>query len=428
MATTIVEVQLPDGLTDPKLSVYDLDANTLLSGPNDLTEEVSGFWKADVTENVAGKHRVIVMDGSSRAFSGYIEMANTTETYRATDNYADLDSANQVWNASASDFNAGGTFGKFLRQIKEGVVSVEASVNDASATTTSFITTLTEASDSHYSDLTVAFISGNLVGQSRIVSSYNGTTKTLTFDEGWSEAPADGDDFIILTIHTHSIAQILEAMFTTDSGTNYASAVAGSVVKEIAENATGGGSGFTGARTVTITVDDSTNPVENATVRLTQGAQTEALQTDANGQVTFNLDDATYTVAITKLGYTYGGSSLVVTGDATLTISISEITGASATDAAYGWVRNLKLPKDPDEVLDFIFDWSDELETGETITTSNVTVDSGLTLDSDTNTNTTVTATVSGGTLNSQYRLESEIVTSEGRTYVRSVFVYIEKQ
>ncbi len=40
-----------------------------------------------------------------------------------------------VWNASASNHNIGGTYGKHLRQIKEGQVSTDGEVNDASATT-----------------------------------------------------------------------------------------------------------------------------------------------------------------------------------------------------------------------------------------------------------------------------------------------------
>lgn len=78
-----------------------------------------------------------------------------------------------------------------------------------------------------------------------------------------------------------------------------------------------------GARTITITVDDGSDPLEAASVRVTEGANSYAGQTDASGQVTFNLDDATYTVAITKSGYTFAGTSLVVSGDATPTYSMS---------------------------------------------------------------------------------------------------------
>lgn len=88
-----------------------------------------------------------------------------------------------------------------------------------------------------------------------------------------------------------------------------------------------------GARTVTVTVDDGTNPLQNATVRMTEGANTYRATTDVNGQCTFNLDDATYTVAITKAGYTYAGSSLVVSGDATPSLSMTQVTITPPTGA-----------------------------------------------------------------------------------------------
>lgn len=85
---------------------------------------------------------------------------------------------------------------------------------------------------------------------------------------------------------------------------------------------TGAGSG---ARTVTVTVDDGTDPLQNASVRLTEGLNTYTASTNASGQATFNVDDATYTVAITKDGYTYAGTSLVITADATPTYSMTAI-------------------------------------------------------------------------------------------------------
>jgi hypothetical protein len=119
--------------------------------------------------------------------------------------------ADAVWDEAASDHNSAGSFGKFIRQIKEGVVSAESTVNDVSATTLSFVTNLTEATDDHYNDKILTFIDGALAGQSRVITDYNGTTKAITFDEALTEAPADTDGFIILAIHQHSTTQIAEA-------------------------------------------------------------------------------------------------------------------------------------------------------------------------------------------------------------------------
>lgn len=88
---------------------------------------------------------------------------------------------------------------------------------------------------------------------------------------------------------------------------------------------TGAGSTGAGARTITITIDDGTDPVENARVRLSEGVSTYIGATDADGEVTFNVDDATYTVAVSKAGYTFAGASLVVIASTSKTYSMTAI-------------------------------------------------------------------------------------------------------
>jgi len=120
-----------------------------------------------------------------------------------------------VWDEALSGHNVGGSAGKALRQIKEGTVSVEGEVNDLSATASSFVTNLTETTDDHYRDVSLVFISGTLIGQSRPAISYNGTTKIVAFDEQFTEAPTNGDSFIIKTDHVHAVSDI--ALQTTDT-------------------------------------------------------------------------------------------------------------------------------------------------------------------------------------------------------------------
>lgn len=117
-----------------------------------------------------------------------------------------------IWSESMTGYSTTNTAGKILKGIAEGWISAEGSVNDASATTTSFITDLTSAVDNFYNDATLAFITGSLKGQSRPVISYNGTTKAVTFDEAFTSAPADTDQFIILNSHTHPMSEIINYM------------------------------------------------------------------------------------------------------------------------------------------------------------------------------------------------------------------------
>jgi hypothetical protein len=92
---------------------------------------------------------------------------------------------------------------------------------------------------------------------------------------------------------------------------------------------TGGGSG---AYLVTVTVtDQDDNPLENATVRLTQGINAFTDKSDVDGLASFNLDAATYALGVYKDGYQFTPSSIVVTGpdnfDAELTRIVPPVPG-----------------------------------------------------------------------------------------------------
>ena len=74
---------------------------------------------------------------------------------------------------------------------------VNTSVNDASATTTSFVTALTEATNDHYNQGVIVFTSGVLIGQRTDITDYDGTSKTVTVT-ALTEAPGNGDTFVII--------------------------------------------------------------------------------------------------------------------------------------------------------------------------------------------------------------------------------------
>ena len=104
---------------------------------------------------------------------------------------------------------------------------------------------------------------------------------------------------------------------------------------------TGSGTG-TGARLVTITVDDGTDPLENATVRMSQGAESYSTTTNASGIAVFALDDATWTVTVTKALYSFTPTTLVVNGTETATYSMTAtvITPSSTPETTgYGRIR-----------------------------------------------------------------------------------------
>lgn len=73
-------------------------------------------------------------------------------------------------------------------------------INDGSATTTSFATTLSSSNNDHYNGQILRFTSGSLIGQGRIISDYIGATKIVTVNKAFSAAPANNTPFVIYPI------------------------------------------------------------------------------------------------------------------------------------------------------------------------------------------------------------------------------------
>lgn len=76
--------------------------------------------------------------------------------------------------------------------------------------------------------------------------------------------------------------------------------------------------------------------------------------------------------------------------------------------------------KDPNATLDYVWDWSTWLTTGETITTHTCT-GTGVTVSSSSHTGTTVTAWVTGGTGLTTASVTCHVVTSAGRADDRTL-------
>lgn len=102
----------------------------------------------------------------------------------------------------------------------------------------------------------------------------------------------------------------------------------------------------TGARTVTITVNDGATVLQNARVRITEGVNSYSYTTNASGVVVFNVDDASFTVAIAKSGYTYAGTTLVVDGNETVTYSMTATSVTSPTNPDLSAIEVLCLDED----------------------------------------------------------------------------------
>lgn len=81
--------------------------------------------------------------------------------------------------------------------------------------------------------------------------------------------------------------------------------------------------------------------------------------------------------------------------------------------------------KDSAAVLDYQWDWSDWLASGETIVSGTVTTPTGIVEDSEVIGSTAVTAWLSGGTVGVTYVLQCTITTSAGRTDNRKMIIRV---
>ena len=157
------------------------------------------------------------------------------------------------------------------------------------------LTTITlRASASSVNDIylcnQVAILGGKGRGQSRLVGSYNGTTKVVTVcGDDWVDAP-----------DTTSIYAVIPY------GTTCTSCVGTTALTQIADAVAG-----LGALSCTWTQkDDGNNPMDNVQVWITTdeaGSNVIAgiLLTDASGEATFMLDAGTYYVWRERAGYNF---------------------------------------------------------------------------------------------------------------------------
>lgn len=81
--------------------------------------------------------------------------------------------------------------------------------------------------------------------------------------------------------------------------------------------------------------------------------------------------------------------------------------------------------KDPSAVLDYVFDWTEWLAAGETITDHTITADTGITVDSSTESDGKVTVWLSGGTAGINYKVACLVETSAGRTDERTLWIRV---
>jgi len=171
-----------------------------------------------ITEIDANETKIDALETKAQADtrqSTLVSEHDATQTDIA--NLNDL-SVDDVWDEVIDNVNhnTAKSAGKRLRQAGTSL-AVEGTVDDVSPTTGSFVSDLTQTNSSFYADQTCIFVDGDLEGQARVITSYDSGTKVLTFDEPWTVAPANGDEFEIKADHIHPVSQIQDGLATQAS-------------------------------------------------------------------------------------------------------------------------------------------------------------------------------------------------------------------
>jgi hypothetical protein len=83
------------------------------------------------------------------------------------------------------------------------------------------------------------------------------------------------------------------------------------------------------------------------------------------------------------------------------------------------------ITADPKADLDYGFDLSDWLATGETVSALIVSADTGITVQSQNFTSTLIVAWLTGGTPGENYAVHFQFSTNQGRTDVRSLQILV---
>ena len=84
--------------------------------------------------------------------------------------------------------------------------------------------------------------------------------------------------------------------------------------------------------------------------------------------------------------------------------------------------------KDPQASLDYSFDWTDWLGTGEIISSSTWTVPAGLSKGAEVTTSTVSTCRISGGSAGTNYTVTCQITTNTGEIDQRSLQLVVQER
>lgn len=187
------------------------------------------------TPDTAGYPKVTIKDGT-----GTGELDTNAGKVALTDASVDT-----IWDEllTTSAHNTDTSAGQRLR--RASAIATDGVVNDAAATTTSFVVGGTITVNDFFNDQVLVFTTGALAGQSKPVLDYDGATKTITLSEALTSAPANGVEFVLVPVHVHPVSQIADGVWDEALAGH---AGAGSAGEALTDAAAGGGLDAAGVR------------------------------------------------------------------------------------------------------------------------------------------------------------------------------------
>ncbi len=188
-----LSVQIEDGTSTglyPRAIVTDDSGSTITGGTVDLT--VAGSTGMYYNAGTA-----LAMPNNAFVTATYIIYTDSGHTTESTTYLRSSDIFMRAGEVSADVTKVSGSASAADKLEANVLLTVDSSINDASPTTTSFDTNLTEAGTDAYKNREVHMTSGNAAGEIGKISDYNGTTKVLTLNPGLSTTPANTDTFTI---------------------------------------------------------------------------------------------------------------------------------------------------------------------------------------------------------------------------------------
>lgn len=138
--------------------------------------------------------------------------ANATRTLTASLDPTAAQIADAVWDEAYADHTTAGTFGKLMDILRKSNYVTEGTVTSVvTATNTTFTTNLTNETGSldHQSLL---FLTGDHIGTSIPILNYTLTNGLVELEEPLHQPPGNGDEFVILPQHVHSVEGIADGL------------------------------------------------------------------------------------------------------------------------------------------------------------------------------------------------------------------------